>query len=1854
MRLSELPLQKPLFAPSDIGETANPLAASVVEEKKNFRLSELPPKESFMPGEVRRKTQEQLTFSKDNNLDLAKARKLLDIDEANNFVDGMASSGSKSGVESAFHVTDLVDKQYARYNIYEPGSMEYDLYAKGPITAREMAGRQFDQENIPFMGDLVSLKQAVNAKLALERLKKEDFDYATNPTDYTISQYGGTFGTTQTKPKFGSKEEDIKLVEDMFLKLYEAEIRGITRGGKIMQGVGVLPKYMIEFAATGGIAKFGSVAAKKAAIYMVGKAGIRSGIKGFAFKTAGVVGGGAMQGTFGFSGQTFEDVANSRFGQDVGLMERESLGKTWAKAWGNQVIEAVSERSGGLIQAPLEKLGKTALKKMPTLAKMYDGFKTVVPDGEFKDFTYSMFTKGGYNGLVAEYGEERVGTILRGLTGVDDYGLDAGNRIELVGKMLKEDFKNIGVELPILLVPGGVTQAVAGVAGMKRLGGRILDKAAEKYAENSARLLLQKTGSPVQDKAGDQAQKGTAAGVKTGTQPAQSKAVPQGGVVAYHGTTGNFAIEDIKTTDDSLVPDRLIGPHFSTDPAVASTFATNEGGNVRKVTLDIKNPRVIPQVPSENGTIPSDQWAIQVDMGRIVFPRRKDLFVKYWSKQRNMSEQEVSDIYDRLASGEYVDDPRLSPRKDKRQGDPFADLADNYGMLIFDAGMQKEFTAEYKKALAEMGYDAVQYQNTSPKETEGAKDKTAYIPLSIAQIKTEKSSSSSSAPGQAIVHPASDASQQPPTSKPSSAVEGEGEEKTRGLSLSVEARAVEAALVETLGELPKYRQLGMKEQAQRITEVAASNRQEAMLIATGQKDAPAGTYAGTWFVALETIARREGDVAMLIELATSEQAVSMATEAGRNVKAYDSFMEGISAVKAIQAVIVSRRGKAELSGKDATTESEIKELRAQLEEARKQLESGVAKKKTAERKKYGAKNVVVKESEYAAIMERRQKEADASRRGRQGGFVFVPGAQDFADLTKIVTYHAEAIGRNVAELVEKVVADMGEWVRPLLDDEFKRVFKRLDDMAVYDIEKKIRKAMAGGKDIAEMTKYAQQIADVFVRSGIVEREPLVDAVHSVMQSIDPNITRRQVMDLMSGYGQYTALDKEQAKQILRDIKGQLQQLAKLEDLQKGLPLQKTGQERRTPSDEERRLIQQVEEAKKKYGVQTTDKETQLKSALDEVKTRLRNQIKDLELQITTREKIVKERTPLELDPEAEALKAERDALRVTFDSIFGKKGLSDAQKLKMSLEAVNKSIREYGRKIHEKDFAPKAKNSIDSRELEERRQVRDALKALYEDMKDLASPKLTAQELALRKLKRGLESRTAKLESMFESGEFGKPEKIATILDEEAIELRKKWEAARDKLKAAMEAYTGITEEEVAQIAALSKAVEDTRQKMEASPRRDRPGKATDTELAHGLAQVMFQKYVNSLKAKKAISEYLAEYLKNPLKPITDLMGAVRSVVASLDNSFIGRQGIKLFFRGVFDPEAAKMWGQTFLESYKAMWGTLKGENVEDGLMAMILSDPEYALIKRTKVDIATIEEEIPISLGKIPILGLPFGISEKAYLVSAHYMRYRIAKMYLSIWRNAGRDMNDNKELEDIGKLVGSMTMRGKTGSVSTEGLNVVNNLFFSPRGLKGDFDFLTMHLFDSKMSWYAKRQAAENMLRYIAGAGAILLISDFMDDDTVTWDPRSTDFGKIKIGNTRFTVGGSIPVMVVLASRLISGATVNSITGKKNELNSGKFGAITKTDLIYNFLENKFAPGVSVAKALLDGRNRDGTEPTAGNILYQLGTPLQIQTFLETATVEDAANLLTVMIAEAHGIGSQSYDGSSFKQKSKVTPGW
>lgn len=428
----------------------------------------------------------------------------------------------------------------------------------------------------------------------------------------------------------------------------------------------------------------------------------------------------------------------------------------------------------------------------------------------------------------------------------------------------------------------------------------------------------------------------------------------------------------------------------------------------------------------------------------------------------------------------------------------------------------------------------------------------------------------------------------------------------------------------------------------------------------------------------------------------------------------------------------------------------------------------------------------------------------------------------------------------------------------------KRAIKSADPAAMTAGIKAAADEGAGAK---ELRSKIQNLAKAFVKSGVTERDPLIDAVHAAIEPALPGMSRREVMDLISGYGDYRPLSKDQVDAQVRDLKGQMQQVAKLEDIRAGEPLERTGVERRTPSAEERRLIKEVNEAKRKHGVVITDPETQLKSAMDGMKTRLRNQIQDLSHQIETGKKS-ETKTPMERDQEIQILEGMRDRARETLREIEGPTPISDEQKLATAQRSVESQIAAYEQRIKNRELeTPTGKKGPTSPELEALKSRRDALKAELQELRDLDSTfQENRQSEALVRRIEAAERQLAGTAKPVKGKSQGAESELVADAKKQLADLK-------DQIKA-KRAPEVLKQKQAKAEESLEKAIEELDQKLQAGNLGPRPPKPGTPKTAR------MEELQSQLDAMRQLRDELRNATLPRLTPEERAMRAYKSRVA--------------------------------------------------------------------------------------------------------------------------------------------------------------------------------------------------------------------------------------------------------------------------------------------------------------------------------------------------------------------------------------
>ena len=424
--------------------------------------------------------------------------------------------------------------------------------------------------------------------------------------------------------------------------------------------------------------------------------------------------------------------------------------------------------------------------------------------------------------------------------------------------------------------------------------------------------------------------------------------------------------------------------------------------------------------------------------------------------------------------------------------------------------------------------------------------------------------------------------------------------------------------------------------------------------------------------------------------------------------------------------------------------------------------------------------------------------------------------------------------------------------------------------------------------------------------------------------------------------------------------------------------------------------------------------------------------------------------------------------------------------------------------------------------------------------------------------------------------------------------------------------------------------------------------------LDFGASKVALDNYVGDLKLeagrKEFISPFRAKGIFEKGRAIGEDVGIIfdfvaansRSIVASVDNSWWGRQGRKTL---VTNPRA---WGRNFLKSWDDMYkilrhGKHRGDSIIDGVKAEIYSRKNYLngrYQRGIKLDIGTGEEAFPTSApAKIPFFGRIFKASEIAYEAGAMRMRVDVADQVYTLAEKNGIDLADKFEVGSLNEVVNSLTGRGRL-KIAEGAQATVNKAFFSIKFFKSNWDTLTLHT-GSKLSPFARKLAAINLLKIISSIGVILGTAWAFKPESVEWNLTSANSGKLTLGNTRFDITGGMASLVTVVSRILAQSTKSSVTEITTELGEG-YMAPTGMDVLWNFTENKFSPMFSVIKAMIEQKTFEGEKPTITTTAKGLGVPIIIQEGFEIYQDPNSANIILSLIAEGLGISANTY---SFK---------
>lgn len=166
-------------------------------------------------------------------------------------------------------------------------------------------------------------------------------------------------------------------------------------------------------------------------------------------------------------------------------------------------------------------------------------------------------------------------------------------------------------------------------------------------------------------------------------------------------------------------------------------------------------------------------------------------------------------------------------------------------------------------------------------------------------------------------------------------VQGTGEKRISGLAQQLEDNARSSGLADTLGKLPDYKSLVMKDVWEKAAELVTDDPDRAKEVAMGNADPPDGTTPVAVFKALSKDAMDRGDLQTVRDLAKSEtpKTITKIAQALRSAATEDDLNDPVSAIQAVQDAREKAMTK-RLRGKNLDVERDkmAEEIRSNMQE----------------------------------------------------------------------------------------------------------------------------------------------------------------------------------------------------------------------------------------------------------------------------------------------------------------------------------------------------------------------------------------------------------------------------------------------------------------------------------------------------------------------------------------------------------------------------------------------------------------------------------------------------------------------------------------------------------------------------------------------------------------------------------------------------------------------------------------------------------------------------------------------------------------------------------------------------------
>lgn len=320
---------------------------------------------------------------------------------------------------------------------------------------------------------------------ALQKLRKDD---PTLPSFEELKRAQtaplGLPGVAEKETGFRQKIEDRQRIQKFFEKRTEESEREFDTLGEIGAGTAELVDFAAWFLATGGVGTLVKTGTEKGIAKLIG-ASTEKGLTKFMTKTVGLA--TATGARIAIAPNLLaENFANRQINAgleltDKGLRMTKGISESPATSWGlaltdtfitvfsegvgdaliiagGAVVKGIKAVSGKITSKFVKEIAKKTPNHIPVpfVTAFSKAFAIVNPETPILQF----FKKGGYNGFLAELGEERVDGLLKAITGIEDFGAeDPGSTFDRIVSSWPS-WHELMVEAGVIAFPTGLNMGV--------------------------------------------------------------------------------------------------------------------------------------------------------------------------------------------------------------------------------------------------------------------------------------------------------------------------------------------------------------------------------------------------------------------------------------------------------------------------------------------------------------------------------------------------------------------------------------------------------------------------------------------------------------------------------------------------------------------------------------------------------------------------------------------------------------------------------------------------------------------------------------------------------------------------------------------------------------------------------------------------------------------------------------------------------------------------------------------------------------------------------------------------------------------------------------------------------------------------------------------------------------------------------------------------------------------------------------------------------------------------------------------------------------------------------------------------